>query len=358
MSIVLTLQARGAATAADLAGDLGVSPRTIYRDLDALQVAGVPVYGEPGHGGGYRLVAGYRTRLTGLTPDEATSLALVRLPETAEALGRSVEAEVARLKMLAALPPGMAAAAQRSANLFHLDSSPWYQEPDPTPFLPVIAAAVWEGHLISVVYRRWRAPAVISRELAPLGLVLKGNTWYLVAAGADQAGPDFAAIRTFRVSEMLDVVGLDRRFDQPVSFNLAGHWRESTALFEKELLHGLLATVIVDDQALRAVEAHRLPAIRDAGRAAIPRKDGRRELRLPLESVSHAIPVLRALGPGIEVVAPAELRASVIADLRELLAPYVAEGVERPHDAGHEGRYQAGVEGHPAGHPGRRPRHR
>src|SRR3954452_2383030 len=138
VTIVLLLQARGRATAQQLADALEVSVRTVYRDMDALVEAGVPVLAEAGHDGGYRLLDGYRTRLTGLTADEAEALFL---PAAAGQLGLGPAAAGAQLKLLAALPEQLRGRAERTASRFHLDAPPWYRAAEETPHL----AAVDEG---------------------------------------------------------------------------------------------------------------------------------------------------------------------------------------------------------------------
>jgi predicted DNA-binding transcriptional regulator YafY len=158
ISILLLTQARGQVTADQLAAELGVSVRTIYRDVDALLAAGIPLYGAAGHRGGYRLVDGYRTRLTGLTAAEAEALFMSGLPGPAAELGLGAVLAAAQLKVRAALPSGLAAEADRIATRFHLDAPGWYDSPPQAPFLPAVAAAVWRGRVLQVRYRRWKAP--------------------------------------------------------------------------------------------------------------------------------------------------------------------------------------------------------
>ena len=182
VSILMLLQARPRMTARELAGELEVSLRTVYRDVEALSAAGVPVYAEQGRAGGYRLVDGYRTRLTGLTEDEALSLFMVGLPGPAAALGLGEEAASAERKLLAALGPAQRVRAGRLRDRFRLDVSAWYHPAEEPPHLAALAEAVLDDRVVDVVYRRWEAPREVERRLAPYGLVLKGGTWYLAAA--------------------------------------------------------------------------------------------------------------------------------------------------------------------------------
>src|SRR5712691_4285805 len=175
VSLLLLLQTRGLLTAAELAGSLEISVRTVHRDVESLAAAGVPVEAVRGPAGGYRLAGGYRTRLTGLTSEEAEALFVG--PAADLGLGR-VLAD-ARLKVLAALPPELQERAERSARLFHLDTRGWFRGEDKTPHLPALASAVWQGRRVRARYRE--GPRTVQRTLDPLGLVLKAGAWYLVA---------------------------------------------------------------------------------------------------------------------------------------------------------------------------------
>ena len=185
-------------SARELAAELEVSQRTVYRDLDALAAAGVPVYAEQGRAGGYRLVDGYRTRLTGLTEDEALSLFVVGLPEPAAALGLSAEAASVERKLLAALGPGQRVRAGVLRDRFRFDVSGWYQPAEEPPHLAALARAVLEDREVDVAYRRWQAPREVERRLRPYGLVLKGSAWYLVAEVIGRG-----QVRTYRVAHVL-----------------------------------------------------------------------------------------------------------------------------------------------------------
>ena len=187
--MLLLLQTRGRLSAGQLAAELGISVRTAYRDLARLQAAGVPLYAETGQHGGYRLVEGYRTRLTGLSGGEARALFLAGLPAPAADLGLAEEVAAARLKLLAALPAELREQATRTAEVFHLDAPGWYQEAEAQPHLTVLMDAVVAQHAVDVGYRRWRAPQEVRRRLRPYGLVLKSGVWYLVAATGTAGSP-------------------------------------------------------------------------------------------------------------------------------------------------------------------------
>jgi predicted DNA-binding transcriptional regulator YafY len=307
VSIILLLQARGRMTAAQLAGELEVSVRTLYRDVESLHAAGIPLYGDAGHGGGYQLLDGYRTRLTGLSPDEAKALSLSGLPGPAAELGLGSVLAVAQLKVRAALPPALAEQVGATAERFHLDAAGWYARTEDTPFLPAVAGAVWRGTALRVRYRRWKTPTDVDRRLEPYGLVLKAGRWYLVAG----PGP-----RSYRVDMILDLAELDERFTIPDGFSLAAYWQSYTAEFLASL-HRADAVVRLSPAAVAGLAG---PAADAAAVTGVTEPDGWIRAVLPIESV--AVATRQFLTPDIEVLEPPELRAQVAAQARAIAARY------------------------------------
>ncbi|MGV4988651.1 helix-turn-helix transcriptional regulator [Streptomyces sp. NRAIS4] len=182
LSIVLLLQSRGLMTAAALAEELEVSVRTVYRDIEALSASGVPVYGEGGRDGGYRLLDGYRTRLTGLTPCEAETLFLLALPGPAADLGLASYAASAQLKIAAALPAAVGDHAARIGARFLIADDSWRPAAADTGQLPLLAQAVKDEQAVEVCLREPGADADEIRSLSPYGMVLDAGAWHLVAA--------------------------------------------------------------------------------------------------------------------------------------------------------------------------------
>lgn len=321
VSILLLLQARGRLTAQELADELEVSPRTVYRDVDALSAAGVPVYAEQGRAGGYRLVDGYRTRLTGLTDGEARSLFLVGLPGAARALGLEGDAAAAELKLLAALGGDQRARAGRLRERFHIDLPGWYRDADDTPHLAALAEAVLGDRWVSVTYRRWEAPREVERVLAPYGLVLKNGTWYAVAA---TRGPQVRAdrgTRTYRVSNILALDPTEETFERPGGFDLAEHWTRHLAAFDARRITGT-STVRIAPALARRLSDFGDPELRRAAAAGTVDDDGWTRAVLNIESVDHAARQLIGHGTEIEVVDPPELRAELAARGRALTELY------------------------------------
>ncbi|MEU4826642.1 YafY family protein [Actinomadura sp. NPDC023710] len=300
ISAVLLLQSRETMTAAELACELEVSERTVYRDMEALSAAGVPVYADQGRGGGYRLVGGYRTRLTGLTREEAEALFLSGLPGPAGDMGRADALAAAELKVLAALPRALRDAPSRANQRFHLDAPGWFGESGPPPLLRDLARAVWDDETVELRYRR--KDSEVTRTAEPYGLVLKNGTWYLVARTG-------GGHRTYRVDRVAAVRPTGAFFRRDEDFDLAGHWRVQAAAFVRSVLREE-ATVRLSPTGMRilryAVEPY---AARQAAAAAgEPDERGWVVTTLPVESTAVAVSELMRLGPEVEILAPPELR--------------------------------------------------
>lgn len=301
VSILLLLQTRGRMTAAQLADELEVSVRTVYRDVEALSAAGVPLYGDAGHAGGYRLLDGYRTRLTGLTADEAEALFLAGAPGPAAQLGLGSVLAAAQLKVRAALPPELRGHADRISGRFHLDAPGWYADADETPHLPAVADAVWNGRVLHVLYRRWREPTDVERRLEPYGLVLKAGRWYVVAG----PGP-----RTYRVDQILRLTPADEEFTRPHDFDLAAYWRAYQRGFHDRLYRREAVVRLAPGVTLDRAAGHRTE------------RDGWTTATVPIESVDHAHAEFLRLGTGIEVLEPPELRERIARTVAELAERY------------------------------------
>src|SRR5271154_2403698 len=196
LTILTILQARGRVTAPELATECEVSLRSIYRDIDALGAAGIPVYSERGSTGGYRLLDGYRTQLNGLSAKEAEALFMMGFSGLAADLGLGSVMMAAQNKLLSAVPAALRPGAEQMRARFHLDAPAWFAEPEQPSHLQLVAGAVWDQHPIRIRYRSWEA----GREgvVEPLGLVLKGGAWYLVG----QVDGD---VRTYRISRILEM---------------------------------------------------------------------------------------------------------------------------------------------------------
>ncbi|MEU4089550.1 helix-turn-helix transcriptional regulator [Streptomyces aureus] len=307
VSILLLLQTRGRLTAAQLAEELEVSVRTVYRDVEALGAAGVPLYGDAGHAGGYRLLDGYRTRLTGLTAGEAEALFLAGVPGPAAELGLGSVLAAAQLKVRAALPGELREHADRVSGRFHLDAPGWYARAEETPYLTAVADAVWNGRVLDVRYRRWREPTDVERRLEPYGLVLKAGRWYVVAG----PGP-----RTFRVDQILGLTFSDEEFTRPGDFDLAAYWTAYQRDFHERLHPGEAVVRIAPTTLANAFEGRAVTV------DGAPDGDGLVRATVPVESLDHAHDEFLRLGTAVEVLEPPELRARIAGTVAELARRY------------------------------------
>lgn len=301
VSLLLLLQNRGRMTAEQLAEELAVSVRTIYRDVEALMAAGIPLYGEAGHTGGYRLVEGYRTRLTGLTGPEAEALFLTGLPAAAAELGLGAELAATQLKLSAALPAEHRARADRMRQRFHLDAPSWYRGSEPVPLLTVVADAVWEQRKVHIEYYRWTEPRDVARTVCALGLVLKAGRWYFIGAASPAGRPS-----AYRVANLRSAALAEETFERPESFDLAAYWRSYVEEFDARRWRGE-AVVRFSPAAVERLPDHADEKITAAVAAATADETGWVTARIPIESHWHASTELLRLGP-VEVVSPPELR--------------------------------------------------
>jgi predicted DNA-binding transcriptional regulator YafY len=304
LTILTLLQARGRVSAPQFAAECGISLRTVYRDMDALSAAGIPVYSERGSEGGYRLLDGYRMQMNGLSAKEAEALFMTGLSGFAADLGIGAVMAAAQNKLLSAIPASLRAGAEQMRARFHLDAPAWFAQGERPAHLPLVADAVWAQRLIRTRYQSWKAEK--NRLVEPLGLVLKGGAWYLVGRTDGDA-------RTYRISRMLDLKVLDQRFERPKSFDLAGYWQASTRRLEADL-HQNSATIRLSPWAAKMLEAFTSPYVRSATRISTTLDaDGWHTAVMPVGSIRQACVELLRFGADAEVLEPPELRARMAA---------------------------------------------
>jgi predicted DNA-binding transcriptional regulator YafY len=308
VAVLLLLQSRGRLTAAQVADELEVSERTARRDLEALAMAGIPVYSQAGRGGGWSLVGGARTDLSGLTAAEARTLFLVAGPQAAA----TPQMKAALRKLVRALPEPFRAEAEAAAAAVVLDPTSWDRTSPPTPpHLEVLQRAVVDGVQVRIHYAgRDRPPS--ERVVHPLGLVAKASVWYLVA-GTD------AGLRTFRLSRIRGVDVTEDPVDRPEGFDLAATWREVVDTVDERRL-GYTAIVRVDPEVV--------PWLRSmlGTRCTVRDRDGPDGDRVVVEVRSwsaHTVAAeLAAFGSRAEVVDPQEVRDELARLGRELAGLY------------------------------------
>ena len=306
LSLALLLQARGAATARALAAELGVSVRTVYRDLAALSAAGVPVLTEAGPGGGCRLMDGYRFPLRGLRPDEAEALLILGVPAVLRELG--LEGALTAAHRQIRVTAGLTAAA-----LVHLDMPRWFGGQEEVPCLRDLARALRLGRKLAI---RYPTPDREPRVVGPLGLVNKAGTWYLVAQARD--------VRVFRAGRVSCARVLAEPFGRPTGFELAAFWARWSAEFEASRPR-LEVRLAASTRALDAFGEVFGPAAAPALEAAgPPGQDGRRVVTLSFEHERAAVHRLAGFGDQVEVLDPPSVRAALLAAAHEILGRYQA----------------------------------
>lgn len=311
VATLLILQARGRVTAGELADELEVSERTARRDLDALAMAGVPVYSQAGRGGGWSLIGGARTDLSGLTAAEVRMLFLVAGP-SADA---TPELRAALRKLVRALPEPFRAEAEAAANAIVIDPTSWDRSPAQAPeYLDALRSAAIGGVQVRLGYRG-REGRDSERVVHPYGLVSKAGVWYLLA-GTDDGQ------RTFRVSRVTSVDVLDVPVVRPEGFDLAAAWNDTLERLDRER-----ATFAIDVAA--APEAVRWL------RGAFDRRvtvgdeldDGRTSVRIRTWSAHAGASELVAYAPWVEVLSPVEVREELAERGQHLSRLYGAERV-------------------------------
>lgn len=315
LSILLLLQVHRRLTARELASRLEVSERTIHRDMDALSAAGFPVFAERGIGGGWMLVEGYRTNLTGLNRDEIQALFLTKPLRLLADLGLKKASDAAFIKLSAALPSMHRESAEHARQRIHVDATGWNHSNESIEFLPLLQEAVWSARKVKFTYERGGGCDTVERLADPLGLVAKGSAWYLVAAVEGET-------RSYRVSRIVDAKVSDEPCIRPKGFDLAMYWEQSKVSFKAHL-----------PQYLATVRAHPdiFPRLRFAGRFARianadpPARDGWIKVNVRFDVEEMAVEWALSFGEKMEVSEPASLREKVIAAARSLISFYAGE---------------------------------
>jgi predicted DNA-binding transcriptional regulator YafY len=318
LALLLLLQARGRVTAPEVAEELEVSVRTVYRDVAALSSSGVPVYTEQGHGGGIHLLPGYRTDVTGLTAEEARALVALTGQAVPDDLGLGTALSSGVRKLVAAVPASHRDEARKAGQRVLVDHTGWYRTTPPTPQLPAVQEAVWGDRRLRLRYRHGDG-RVATYRLDPYGLVVKAGVWYLIAA--DRGTP-----RVFRADRVHAATVEEEPAARPADLDLAELWQHLRRRIEtpREAVRVRLRVCAeVAPMLLRVTVSQRTgPAPDAAGGLPAPGPDGRVELELGFRSTKAARGALTGFGDAVEVIAPAELRAEILSTAQGLVALY------------------------------------
>ena len=314
LTLLMLLQARGKMTAEDLAKELEVSIRTIYRDVDALSSTGVPIYAERGPGGGIALLDRYRTTLTGFTADEMQALFMLSIPTALADLGVSKDLRMALRKLSAALPATRSGTEQRVRQRIHLDPTSWQPATTTTPHLQTLHQALWEDRLVTITYRLpWDAET--TRTVQPLGLAAKAGTWHLVCGWDGHS-------RVVRVESIIGALLNDETYERPMDFDLTRFWAGWCETVRQNQPR-FVATVRMKAQLFDTL-AH------DDGRGEIELlasagANGEVLISLTHRSFEGARRRILSWGGAARVVAPEALRQSVRDFAEQIVAAYSEE---------------------------------
>jgi predicted DNA-binding transcriptional regulator YafY len=316
ISLLGLLQRQRSATAAELARDLGVSVRTILRDLDALSAAGVPVYAERGRGGGVRLREGTAARLSGLSPVEAEAIALIAPPRAAGDLALTRTFDSALGKIAASIPAVHRQRAGQTRHRLMFDTTPWFQQAPPRAIVDRLAdlrAAVWSDRVCHIDYERGDSTRRRYR-VEPYALVDKADLWYVVARAR-------RGMRVFRVSRIHALTITAERFGRDPEFDLPAFWRRWCRRFEANPIarYWVEVDLTADGRAQLLV---RYAGWHAQALADWPEDADRHVVTLDLESEEVALRVLFELAGEAHVMAPAGLRRALRARARRLLEDF------------------------------------
>lgn len=316
ISLMLLLYSKGRMTAQTLAQQLEVSERTIYRDLDALSTAGIPVYTQSGPTGGVYLDEQYRPSLTGLMRDDIQALFVTGDTNPLKDLGLTKTDSL--LKLFANLPSAQQNEVDRMRQRFHIDSANWFQVVEPVSLLPTIQQAVWEDRRVEVVYHPVTGQPK-ARVIDAYGLVAKANIWYLVAKKPDSP---IQEMHSYRIGRLQQVTLLDEHFERPAEFDLAAYWQASTEQFER-------AAYAMSPPCLVVLRVHTdaysfFPGYMEGNYQKLTEPDeaGWSTLRVRFERLKETQRVVLGLGNKVEVLEPIELRFHVIEAARAILEHY------------------------------------
>jgi predicted DNA-binding transcriptional regulator YafY len=317
LSILLLLQKHGRLSAARLAVELEVSERTIYRDIDALSTAGIPIYGESGPDGGYSLLDNYRTHLTGLTENEVRTLFMLSIPQPLMELGVGQELKTALLKLSAALPGESLQAETFIKQRFYLDSVWWQQADEPIPHLEIIHRAVMEDKRIFITFMM-PFGTEMEQLVEPYGLVAKAGVWYFVYSAHGR-------LQIRRVRSILDARSSEESSTRPADFDLAECWNE-WCLEQEEKLLSYPVLIRAKPDFLPVLRRHFGDTI-DKQAADTDRQDTGSGVMLELSfaSIEDARERILSFGRGVEVLEPEALRRSVLDYAEQIVTLYMEE---------------------------------
>lgn len=305
LSLVLLLRNRGRMSASALARELEVSPRTVLRDIEALSTSGIPVYAERGRDGGFELLPGFTTDLTGLTADEAKALLAAGSAATSESLGMAPAFASAMRKVMAAMPDAHRVEAGKLAERIYVTQDGWLRDTERNKHLGPIQQAVFAGRRLRILYAsRGREPSW--RTIEPEGLVNAAGRWYLMARDTERE-------RTYKLSRISDMELLDQPADRPAEIDLQAMWEARRADFR-----GATQSVSVVLR-VRTTRMETLSWTIVRYRSRSDDENGWTVLEADFGNAAHAVNTAWLLGADGEILEPQVIRDEVKARAREML---------------------------------------
>jgi predicted DNA-binding transcriptional regulator YafY len=289
ISLLLLLQAHGRLSAGDVARRLEVSRRTVFRDIDALSAAGVPIAVDRGPQGGAYLLGGFRTDLTGLTEPEFEALLAFGGQGPAADLGFGRDLDQAARKLVVAAGRGSPGRLQQRVLV---DGGRWFRAAPVPPHLARVQDALFSNRRVRLKYRR-AVDRIVERTVEPYGLVCKAGTWYLLA-GVE------GGTRTYRISRIEDAVLTDETFERPAAFDLRSAWAEHVSRFQRQVPEHVAVTVRVDPDVSELFTR----AVGDR----VVHRSGNGVVVLDFPACEAAVGPLAAFGHGVEILQPQDLR--------------------------------------------------
>ena len=320
LSLMMLLQTRGQMTAEELAAELEVSKRTIYRDIDALSIAGVPVYASGGPGGGYAVLDSYRTSLTGLNENEIRALFMLTIPGPISDLGVSQQLKAAILKLTSSFADEHHEHTDYLRQRLHLDAASWFQTEEPVPHLKIVQDAAWQDRQLVLSYRR-RNGMVSEQIISPYGLVAKASIWYLVAA-TDKG------MRVYRVSRIESAQMTQTHFARTQDFELAKFWTDWVIGYKASLPKYPVILRIAPDL-IPVLPSMLGDDVRSLIEQAQSDLEGWRVVEYTFERIEEAQTYVLGMGASVDVIAPEELRVNVLKLATDVVAHYSRRNVTR-----------------------------
>jgi len=315
LQIMLLLQNQGKLTTRELADKLEVSERTILRDMDALSAAGVPVVAERGQYGGWRLFDTFRSAISGLTLDDLKSLFILPSDKLLEELAIRTGGQDIRRKLMASMPDVVKRSARDYMEKIYIDTGTWKpsaMEGERLKTLREVQAALWEDRKLRINYRNAEGE-LGERTVCPLGLVVKGNVWYLIASNEQ------AEYRIYRISRIHETEVLPETFARPENFDLIEYWKRSKQQFAASLPsyevqvtvdRSIMGRVTFTDKFLQMAEF-----VSDAD-------DPTPLLKLRFDTEQEAVQYVLGFGSKMKIVQPAHLIPLIVAEARQVLRMY------------------------------------